>query len=131
MKQESYKQINSIELKSAKSKKSINFYKFDQDHASQAFDYLTAGTDGESDPEDFGEGFFTADQGPKRNSPIKGELMNIDIGPTSFNVGSYINQTAGTDGGNDKSMFNDMQHVINVVTQNLKNEIRNQQIETI
>ena len=55
--------------------------------------------------------------------------MNLDIGPSSFNVGSYINHTAGTDGGNDKSMFNDMQEVINVVTQNLKNEIRNQQIE--
>lgn len=66
------------------------------------------------------------DQEPKRPSPTKGGPMNLDIGPSSFNVGSYINHTAGTDGGNDKSMFNDMQEVINVVTQNLKNEIRNQ-----
>ena len=60
--------------------------------------------------------------------------MNIDMivnglpNPNSF-AGSLINHTAGTEGGNDKSMFNDMQDVINVVTQNLKNEIRNQQIE--
>lgn len=71
----------------------------------------------------------------KRKSPLKGAPLNIDINvsghpnPTSFNAGSYINHTAGTDGGNDKSMFNDMQDVINVVTQNLKNELRNQQIE--
>ena len=31
MQRDSYKHINSIELKSAKSKKSINYYKLDQD----------------------------------------------------------------------------------------------------
>jgi hypothetical protein len=79
----------------------------------------------------------------KRKAPIKNHLQNIDINisgvnaskdhATNFtlpNVGSYIkNET--TDGGNDKSMFTDMQDVINVVTQNLKNEVRNQQINTI
>jgi hypothetical protein len=75
----------------------------------------------------------------KRKVPIQNHLQNIDINisgvnaskapATSFtlaNVGSYINADSGTDGGNDKSMFTDMQDVINVVTQNLKNEVRNQ-----
>lgn len=79
----------------------------------------------------------------KLRSPVKSHLQNIDINisgvnqskahATSFtlaNVGSYIN-TAGTDGGNDKSMYTEMQDVINVVTQNLKNEVRNQQIDMI
>ena len=79
----------------------------------------------------------------KRKNPIQNHLQNIDINisgvnaskahATSFtlaNVGSYIN-AGTTDGGNDKSMYTDMQDVINVVTKNLKTEVRNQQIDMI
>jgi hypothetical protein len=79
----------------------------------------------------------------KRKAPMPYYPQNIDINipgvnvsktqATSLNIpnaGSYVN-AENVDGGNDKSMFTDMQDVINVVTRNLKNEVRNQQIDMI
>ena len=74
-KQESYKHINSIELKSAKSKKSINFYKLEQDH--RFLDFATAGTEGESS-EELEEGFFTPEQQMANDLSSK-KPLNIDI----------------------------------------------------
>jgi hypothetical protein len=75
-----YKQVNSIELRSAKSKRSINFHGADQELRSMIYDFATAGTDGESD-EDLEEGFFTADP-----SPLANREKNTDINSTLGSV---------------------------------------------